>query len=218
MSALVLFDTVGTWLDTHVCESEIRHVLRQHGLDFGRWEQGDGVVATAPLACAPSSPENAGPPQVSLSPAGGDLGAARPWGRPETLRNLPQPFQIESTERLGPHGSAGRWSTLRRRLAREHVLRSPEILHVVEGFGLLYLRHTEGHLGLLCEAQDWVWLAAGTSCKLLLDNAPQLEMLRLLSLPGPWSADNVAEDDDTELPSLDGFVEHLLSLVGQETD
>lgn len=191
MSALVLFDTAGTWLDTHVCESEIRHVLRQHGLDFGRWEQGDGVAATSPIACAPTA---------------------------EALRNLPQPFLVAETERLGPGGTAGRWSTLRRRLAREHVLRNPEVLHVVEGFSLLYLRHADGHLGLLCEAQDWVWLATGTSCRLLLDTAPQLEVLRLLPQPGPWSADIPAEDSGTELPSLDGFVEHLLSLVGQETD
>ena len=37
-----------------------------------------------------SSQGNAGPPQVSLSPAGGGLGAARPWGRSEAARAATQ--------------------------------------------------------------------------------------------------------------------------------
>jgi hypothetical protein len=46
-----------------------------------------GAPASASAEASPSSPEssqgNAGPPQVSLTPTGGGLGAARPWGRSE---------------------------------------------------------------------------------------------------------------------------------------
>jgi hypothetical protein len=63
-------------------------------------EHGDSVLVPGPpglgSACTgrsfvarittERSQGNAGPPQVSLTPAGGGLGAARPWGRSEGVK------------------------------------------------------------------------------------------------------------------------------------
>ncbi|OYV01329.1 MAG: hypothetical protein CFE45_05325 [Burkholderiales bacterium PBB5] len=38
-------------------------------------------AGSRPMSAPGRSQGNAGPPQVSLTPAGGGLGAARPWGR-----------------------------------------------------------------------------------------------------------------------------------------
>jgi hypothetical protein len=192
VSALALFDAAGQWLDTHVCEPEIRAVLQAQGLDFGRWEDAAAPPVTAPALCA-----------------------SMPFKAP--LPALPFVASDRMGSGAGASGSGSDWHFERRRLGREHVLQSAEVLCFEEGYGLLYIRHAQGHIGLLCEAQDWVRLEAGTTFHLLMDASSDVALQRLRTQAGPWDA-RPSDQRAPELPTLDEFVAQLLTMMGQEED
>lgn len=83
---------------------------------------------------------------------------------------------------------------------------------VQQGTLLVYLRAGDGHVGVLCEAGEWLAIAPGLACMLDAGVSPDLDLL-VLSAAGPASPpiQGLAVHG---LPSHDAFVETMLEMTG----
>ena len=179
MSALAVFDAEGNWGQTLVCTGRIADALRPHGLRFGRWP----LVALA----VDASPEQI---QAAYAPQ---------------LAALGEQFTIRSVDRVRLKPDHAGWPELRAKFIAEHTHADAEIRFFLGGAGVFYVRTPEGHVGLLCEAGDWVAVPAGT---------PHFfDALRLFTAPDGWVAQPTGAAP-SRLPLMDAFVVRLADEVG----
>lgn len=193
MTALVAFDAQGRWGQTLVCEAPIRAALHATGLglDFGRWplhEFEPGAPLDAVLA--------AYAPQL------------------DALRGR---LQVRSIDRVALAPGHADWPALRARFIAEHTHADAEIRFFLGGAGLFYIRVDGGHVGLLCEAGDWVVLPAGTRHFFDAGEQPDFDALRLFSAPDGWVARPTGAPA-AALPLMDEFVAQLADLTGFGAD
>jgi 1,2-dihydroxy-3-keto-5-methylthiopentene dioxygenase len=90
-----------------------------------------------------------------------------------------------------------------------------QVIQVVEGSLLIHLPHGSGHLGLLCEAGEWLALPPGLAWTLDAGAAPDLD-LRAWPPSGqglPRCA-QAAGHAARNLPSHGDFIERMLELTG----
>lgn len=187
MSALVAFDGQGTWGQTLDCPTRIASALQAQGIAFGRWP----LRVLAPQA----STEQV---QAAYAPQ---------------LAALGQRFAIRSVDRVRLAPGHADWPALRQKFIAEHTHADAEIRFFLGGAGLFYIRTPEGHLGLLCEAGDWVALPAGLRHFFDAGDEPDFDALRLFTAPDGW----VAQPTDAPaaaLPLMDDFVAQLAEEVG----
>lgn len=190
MAALVTFDAQGRWGETLVCEARVRETLRAHGLDHGRWplrDPGDGSLEAVLAAYGPE------------------------------LDGLRERLAVRSVDRVSLQPDHAGWPELRRQFTAEHVHADAEIRFFLGGTGLFYVRTDTGHLGLLCEAGDWVVVPAGVRHFFDSGEQPDFDALRLFSAPDGWKAQPTGTPSP-ELPLLDAFVDQLIGLTGHAMD
>jgi 1,2-dihydroxy-3-keto-5-methylthiopentene dioxygenase len=106
---------------------------------------------------------------------------------------------------------------LRAQLLVEERHASGEVRFFLDGAGLTYLRIDGGFLALLCEAEEWVLLPAGTRHWFDAGDAPQLDLLRLFSRPVD-GVQPLRNERPQALPLFDEFVGTMLELTGHEAD
>lgn len=89
------------------------------------------------------------------------------------------------------------------------------VIQVVEGTLLIYLPAGCGHLGLLCEAGEWLDLPTGLGVTLDASAAPDLD-LRVWPAGGedPVSSLQATGQGAGDLPSHGDFIERMLELTG----
>lgn len=181
MAALVSFDSRGRWGETWVGEAPVREVLRRHGLDHGRWPLRD--VADGSL-------------EQVLVAYGPELDALR------------DRLVVRSVDRVHIAPDHAGWPELRARFIAEHTHDDAEVRYFLSGSGLFYVRTGDGHLGLLCEAGDWVVVPPGARHFFDAGERPDFDALRLFSRPDGWVAQPTGAAAPA-LPLLDAFVERL---------
>ena len=187
MSALVAFDGQGAWGQTLDCPTRIAAALKTQGIFFGRWP----LKALAPQASAEQL-------QVAYAPQ---------------LAALEQRFAIRSVDRVRLAPGQADWAALRQKFIAEHTHADAEIRFFLGGAGLFYIRTADGHLGLLCEAGDWVALPAGLRHFFDAGEEPDFDALRLFTAPDGWVAQPTGAAA-AALPLMDDFVARLAEEVG----
>lgn len=188
MSALTAFDAQGHWQATWTCPDRIAAQLQPLGLAHGRWplrDVGDGSLPAVRAA----------------------------YG--DELRPLAERFTLRSADRVRLQPGHPGWAALRQQFLTEHTHDDAEIRYFLDGSGLFYVRRPDGGaLGLLCEAQDWVAIPAGTRHWFDAGEQPDFDALRLFSTEHGWQARPVADAATPALPLLDEFRSRLLALCG----
>lgn len=187
MSALVAFDGQGIWGQTLDCPTRIASALQAQGIAFGRWP----LKALVPQASAEQV-------QAAYAPH---------------LAALGQRFAIRSVDRVRLAPGHADWPALRQKFIAEHTHADAEIRFFLGGAGLFYIRTSEGHLGLLCEAGDWVALPAGLRHFFDAGDEPDFDALRLFTAPDGWVAQPTGAPA-AALPLMDDFVAQLAEEVG----
>ena len=190
MGALVRLDGDGQWQDTWVCDALIKKTLAREGVAWGRW------------------------PLRTLSDQG-VAGVLEAYA--DELGALKRRFQARAVDRLQVDSSAAQWPDLRRQLLVEEKHAESEVRIFLDGAGLTTIRTDGGFLALLCEAEEWVLLPAGSRHWFDAGDAPQLDLLRLFSRP----VDGVQPSSNERpqaLPLFDEFVGTMLELTGHEAD
>lgn len=190
MAALVTFDAQGHWGETLVCEARVRETLRAHGLDHGRWPLRDLGDGSLDAVLAVYEPE---------------------------LDALRDRLSVRSVDRVSLKPGHAGWPELRRQFIAEHTHADAEIRYFLCGSGLFYVRTESGHLGLLCEAGDWVVVPAGARHFFDAGDEPDFDALRLFSAPDGWKAQPTGAPQPA-LPLLDAFRDHLIELTGHAVD
>lgn len=190
MAALVSFDAQGRWGETLVCEARVRDALRVHGLDHGRWplrDLGDGSLDAVLAAYGPE------------------------------LDGLRERLSVRSVDRVRLQPGHEGWPALRQQFIAEHTHADAEIRYFLGGTGLFYVRVEGGWVGLLCEAEDWVVVPAGTRHFFDAGDQPDFDALRLFAAPDGWKAAPTGAASP-DLPLLDAFRDRLLALTGHAVD
>lgn len=192
MGVLATFDSQATWEQTHVCDGLVLENLERLGAAWGRWNV------------------------QSPWPANGALSALLKSRRTE-LTQLHQRFCTESVARLRLLPGTPGWPDLRRTWQRLQARDEPVVHWVLEGTLVVYLQTDDGYLGVLCEAGEWLAIPAGVRYARDAGEAPDLDVL-VLSASAENIGSHTRSDADTELPSLDEFVETMLELTGHAVD
>lgn len=190
MGVLVEFDSGGAWQDTWVCDALITKTLARAGVAWGRW----------PLRALPGQ---------------GVIGVLEAYA--DELATLKSTFRAQAVDRLQPDPSDGHWPALRQQLRVEERHARAEVRIFLDGAGLTYLRSDNGFLALLCEAEEWVLLPAGTRHWFDAGDTPQLDLLRLFSRPVA-GVQPLGNERPQALPSFDAFVGTMLELTGHEAE
>lgn len=187
MSALVAFDAQGRWGRTLDCPTRIVSALNALGIRFGRWP----LQVLAPDASAEQV-------QAAYAPQ---------------LAALAQRLPIRSVDRVRLAPGHADWPALRQKFIAEHTHADAEIRFFLGGAGLFYVRTQDGHLGLLCEAGDWVALPAGVRHFFDAGDEPDFDALRLFTAADGWVAQPTGAPA-AALPLMDEFVAQLAEEVG----
>ncbi|MDM0059072.1 hypothetical protein [Variovorax fucosicus] len=191
MGVLATFDAKANWAQTHVCDSLLLESLKPLGAAWGR--------------CSAQGPW----------PAEGSLTALLE-ARHKELAPLHARFGTDSVDRIRLTPEAFDWPE-RRSEWRPPRVRAGRVYCVLEGTLLVYLQAEGGHVGVLCEAGEWLAIPAGTPYALDAGEAPDLDVLVLSAPSGHPGAQNQLQADPG-LPSLDAFVETMLELTGHAAD
>jgi 1,2-dihydroxy-3-keto-5-methylthiopentene dioxygenase len=93
--------------------------------------------------------------------------------------------------------------TLRRRFLAEHTHSEDEVRFFVEGRGLFCLHIGAEVLQLLCEAEDWIRVPAGTRHWFDMGSAPRFTALRFFDNPNGWVAQFTGDPIAERFPLLD---------------
>lgn len=194
MGVLAVFDAEGNWAQTHVCDSLIQQNLTGIGASWGRWN------VQAPW------------------PAGGGLTALL-HSRREEFRQLQQRFGVASATRIRLAADA-RDDVESAEAPRPQLRDSLAVYWVLEGIQVIYLQNGTGHVGVLCEAGEWLSIPAGVTHRRDAGETPHLDLLVLTDgdVPSSEARDVDAKDGLAALPSFDTFVETMLELTGNEAD
>jgi hypothetical protein len=118
-------------------------------------------------------------------------------------------------EHLHPLGARwGRWDTL------PSASVAADVYGVREGTLLVYIEAEGGHVGVLCEAGEWLAIPAAALRIVDAGEAPDLDLLVLCASPelAGLGAGQNAPPAHRGLPSLDEFIETMLALTGHAAD
>jgi 1,2-dihydroxy-3-keto-5-methylthiopentene dioxygenase len=188
MAALAAFDAQGRRVNIWACPAQIAAQLQPLGIEHGRWplrELGDGSLLAVQTAYA------------------------------EELQALSARLTVQSMDRVQLRPGHSGWPALRQQFLSEHTHDDAEIRYFLDGAGLFYVRLDDGGaLGLLCEAEDWVAIPAGTRHWFDAGEQPDFDALRLFSSEHGWQARPVPNAPASTLPLLDEFRTQLLSISG----
>ena len=182
MSHLQIFQTTGSQHPLPQFASNdpalITAELAERGIGFERW-----------------------PARVEL-PAGADAAAVLAAYAPEIKRvqargNYPTVDAIRMTPEH-PDREA-----LRQKFLAEHIHSEDEVRFFVEGQGLFCLHIGDEVLQVLCEADDWISVPAGTKHWFDMGSAPQFCAIRFFDNPDGWVAQFTGEAIAEQFPLLD---------------
>jgi 1,2-dihydroxy-3-keto-5-methylthiopentene dioxygenase len=152
--------------------------LAQRGIGFERWP------ARAEL------PAGAGPEQV-LAAYASEIAQVQQQGRYPTVDAIR--MEPDHPER----------EALRRKFLAEHTHSEDEVRFFVEGKGLFCLHIGEEVLQMLCEADDWISVPAGTKHWFDMGSAPQFCAIRFFDNADGWVAQFTGDDVADHFPLLD---------------
>ena len=162
MATLVSLDAAGGWVRVLTAEREVREALQVHGLGYGRWplrDIGDGGLDAVRRAYAVE------------------------------LAELGERLDLRSLDRVAMWPGRPEWPALRQQFLTEHTHADPEVRYFLGGRGLFHVRTPDhGLLALLCEAEDWVAIPAGTPHGFDAGASPGFDALRLFSSAAGWQA------------------------------
>ncbi|MGC6482290.1 MAG: 1,2-dihydroxy-3-keto-5-methylthiopentene dioxygenase [Synechococcus sp.] len=157
----------------------IQHELQQRGIRFERWPARQSLTS--------------GSDQNSILTA-----YAEEVGRVQADGKYPTVDAIRITPEH-PDREA-----LRKKFLSEHTHDEDEVRFFVEGQGLFYLHIGDEVLQVLCQADDWIAVPAGTKHWFDMGSAPNFCAIRFFNNPEGWvarfSGDSIAE----HFPKLDG--------------
>ena len=94
-------------------------------------------------------------------------------------------------------------AALRERFLAEHTHSEDEVRFFVEGRGLFCLHIGEEVLQVLCEADDWISVPAGTPHWFDMGSAPHFCAIRFFDNPDGWVAQFTGDPIATRFPLLD---------------
>ena len=151
--------------------------LAQRGIGFERWP------ARAEL------PVGAGPEQV-LAAYAPEIARVQASGRYPTVDAI----------RMAPDHPDRH--SLRRKFLAEHTHSEDEVRFFVEGKGLFCLHIGEEVLQVLCEADDWISVPAGTKHWFDMGSAPQFCAIRFFDNPEGWVARFTGDEISDSFPLL----------------
>jgi 1,2-dihydroxy-3-keto-5-methylthiopentene dioxygenase len=136
------------------------------------------------------------------------------WGRQE----IDAARRVDADRLVQSHALWGTSSVERIRRVPEdgrlqYHARGALVVHwVQEGTLLAYLQANDGHVGVLCEAGEWLAIPADLAYALDAGESPDLDLLVLSAAgSGPSEIQNLALHG---LPSHDAFVETMLQMTG----
>jgi 1,2-dihydroxy-3-keto-5-methylthiopentene dioxygenase len=92
---------------------------------------------------------------------------------------------------------------LRQKFLAEHTHSEDEVRFFVEGRGLFCLHIGEEVLQVLCEADDWISVPAGTQHWFDMGSAPQFCAIRFFDNPDGWVAQFTGSPIASRFPLLD---------------
>ena len=152
--------------------------LAERGIGFERWP------AHAEL------PQGAGPEQVLASYAAeiARVQARGTYPTVDAIRITPEHPDREA---------------LRQKFLAEHTHSEDEVRFFVEGKGLFCLHINDEVLQVLCEADDWISVPAGTKHWFDMGPAPQFCAIRFFDNPEGWVAQFTGEAIAEQFPLLD---------------
>jgi len=152
--------------------------LAQRGIGFERWP------ARAEL------PAGAGPEAV-LAAYANEIARVQQRGRYPTVDAIR--IRPDHPER----------EALRQKFLAEHTHGEDEVRFFVEGKGLFCLHIGEEVLQVLCEADDWISVPAGTRHWFDMGRAPQFCAIRFFDNPEGWVAQFTGDGIAERFPLLD---------------
>ena len=94
-------------------------------------------------------------------------------------------------------------AALREKFLSEHTHSEDEVRFFVEGRGLFCLHIGEEVLQVLCEADDWISVPAGTPHWFDMGSAPHFCAIRFFDNPDGWVAQFTGDSIATRFPLLD---------------
>ena len=157
--------------------SLIRSALAERGIGFERWP------ARAQL------PEAASPEQI-LAAYAAEIARVQSSGTYPTvdaIRMTPEHPEREA---------------LRQKFLAEHTHSEDEVRFFVEGRGLFCLHIGDEVLQVLCEAEDWISVPAGTKHWFDMGSAPHFCAIRFFDNPQGWVAQFTGDPIATGFPLL----------------
>jgi 1,2-dihydroxy-3-keto-5-methylthiopentene dioxygenase len=92
---------------------------------------------------------------------------------------------------------------LRQKFLAEHIHSEDEVRFFVDGKGLFCLHIGEEVLQVLCEADDWISVPAGTKHWFDMGSAPQFCAIRFFDNPDGWVAEFTGDGIAKQFPLLD---------------
>ncbi|KQO23536.1 hypothetical protein [Acidovorax sp. Leaf78] len=87
---------------------------------------------------------------------------------------------------------------------------------VLSGTLLVYLQASDGYVGVLCEAGEWISIPAGLACALDAGGTSDVDLLLFLAaVKAPPARQELST---SSLPSHEAFVETMLEMTGYAND
>ena len=182
MSHLQIFQATGSHQPVpHFASNDpalISAELAQRGIGFERW-----------------------PARVEL-PAGADAAAvltayATEIKRVQSMGNYPTVDAIRMTPEHPDR------EVLRQKFLAEHTHSEDEVRFFVEGHGLFCLHIDNEVLQVLCEADDWISVPAGTKHWFDMGSTPKFCAIRFFNNPDGWVAHFTGSKISDSLPTLE---------------
>lgn len=188
MGALAIFDAQGNWVQTYVCDGLIQQNLQALGVSWGRSDVfGSQSTGASPLL----------------------LDEGRDTLLRAYLAQLQRQFVTDSVALIhlapGAHGVG----------PGPQLPGGGRVYWVQAGTLLAYLRSRDGHVGVLCEAGEWLAVVPGMPFALDAGAEPHLDLLVLSATEdGTPDRPRSALAVGASLPSHDAYVEALLEMTG----
>ena len=156
----------------------IQHELHQRGIRFQRW------------------------PATQTLPAGADQAAIlKAYADEITQVQRSGTYPTVDAIRITPDHPERK--ALRLKFLSEHIHTEDEVRFFVEGRGLFCLHIMEEVLQVLCEANDWIAVPAGTKHWFDMGSAPQFCALRFFNNSEGWVAQFTGDPIAEDFPRLD---------------